>query len=77
MNRDAYQRLVDENRVWLAKQPATLERSHIDLIINQSVDYTYGVAERLFKAIEHGDEQHRAWLKAKLEEFFLPPASNA
>ena len=26
--------------------------------------------DRLFAAIEHGDEQHRAWLRAKMTEFY-------
>ncbi len=26
--------------------------------------------EELFKEIEHGDEEHRKWLKEKLDNFF-------
>jgi hypothetical protein len=31
-------------------------------------------AERLFATIAHGDDAHRAWLKAKLEEWFQAEA---
>lgn len=33
LNQPAFQRLIDENREWLGRQPRTLERDHIDLIL--------------------------------------------
>ena len=41
MNRHAYQQLIDEDIAWLEKQPRTLERDHIALIVRQSVDAEY------------------------------------
>lgn len=42
LNRETYERLIAENRAWLAKQPRTLERDHIDLILKASPDHEYG-----------------------------------
>ena len=41
MNRDAYQKLVDENIEWLMKQPRSLERDHIVEIVKCSVGMIY------------------------------------
>lgn len=41
LNRPAYQQLVDENVAWLKKQPRTLERDHVILIVGQSVGWLY------------------------------------
>jgi hypothetical protein len=32
-------------------------------------DYTELILNELFKEIEHGDDEHRKWLKDKIEEF--------
>lgn len=41
LTREAYQKLIDENRDWLAQQPRTLEREHIDAILKCAVEYEY------------------------------------
>jgi len=33
LNQSGFQQLIDENREWLGKQPRTLERDHIDMIL--------------------------------------------
>lgn len=33
LNQPAFQQLIDENREWLGRQPRSLERDHIDLIL--------------------------------------------
>jgi hypothetical protein len=42
MNREAYQKLVDENLQWLIQQPRSLERDHIEMILKASVNHEYG-----------------------------------
>lgn len=42
MNRAAYERLIAEDIEWLLKQPRTLERAHIELILRLSPDDQYG-----------------------------------
>lgn len=42
LNRQAYQKLVDEDLEWLSKQPRTLEREHIEIIVRNSVRAYYG-----------------------------------
>ncbi len=42
LNRPAYERLIRENIEWLDKQPRTLERDHIRMILDQAVEYEYG-----------------------------------
>lgn len=41
LNRQAYQQLVDEDVAWLEKQPRTLEREHVILIVKSSVGWLY------------------------------------
>lgn len=41
LNRAAYQRLVDENLKWLREQRRTLEREHIERIVEASVNLLY------------------------------------
>jgi len=41
LNRQAYQQLVDEDLAWLAQQPRTLERDHIEQIIRWSIRVLY------------------------------------
>jgi len=35
---DTYEKLITENLEWLKKQPRSLERDHIKLILDQEVD---------------------------------------
>ena len=42
VNREAYQKLIDEDIEWLMKQPRTLERDHIVSVLKNSVDRLYG-----------------------------------
>lgn len=41
VTRAAYEQLVNEDLVWLLKQPRTLERDHIEAIVRASVDAEY------------------------------------
>ena len=41
LNRQGYQKLVDEDLVWLKQQPRTLERDHIEMIVEQSPKVFY------------------------------------
>ena len=42
VNREAYQKLIDEDVEWLLKQPRTLERDHIVSVLKNSVERLYG-----------------------------------
>jgi hypothetical protein len=42
LNRKAYAQLIQEDIWWLLKQPRTLEREHILLILKHAVEYEYG-----------------------------------
>jgi len=42
INRKSFQRLIDENIEWLDKQERTLEREHIRVVLEASVDAHYG-----------------------------------
>lgn len=42
LNREGYEKLIQEDLEWLRKQPRTLEREHIELIVSQSPDQLYG-----------------------------------
>lgn len=42
LNRDAYAQLVAEDIAWLRKQPRSLEREHILLILQGSIKDEYG-----------------------------------
>lgn len=42
MNREAFERLIEENIAWLLKQPRTLERDHIEHILRDASNAYYG-----------------------------------
>ena len=42
VNREAYQKLIDEDIEWLLKQPRSLERDHIISVLKKSVERLYG-----------------------------------
>ena len=42
LNRRSYAQLIREDLEWLMKQPRTLEREHIRLILERAVEYEYG-----------------------------------
>ena len=42
INREAYQKLIDEDVVWILKQPRSLERDHIVSVLKNSVERIYG-----------------------------------
>ena len=42
VNREAYQKLIDEDIEWLLKQPRSLERGHIVSVLKNSVERIYG-----------------------------------
>ena len=37
---------------------------------NEVKEISYPTADSIYEAIKHGDEQHKAWLKQKLNELF-------
>ncbi len=41
MTREAYDKMIREDLAWLEKQPRTLEREHIILIVKHSADHEY------------------------------------
>ncbi len=47
LTRAAYEKMIAENREWLSRQPRTLEREHVDLILQRSADHEYGEASTL------------------------------
>lgn len=56
LNRDAFQKLIDEDLAWLLKQPRTLEREHIADTMKQAPDIYYGLIEW---AQSQGQSHHR------------------
>ena len=42
VNREAFEKLVREDKEWLLKQPRTLERIHIEEILDEIADLVYG-----------------------------------
>ena len=42
VNREAYQKLIDEDIEWLLKQPRSLERDHIVSVLKNNVEQIYG-----------------------------------
>ena len=42
VNREAYQKLIDEDIEWLMKQPRSLEHDHIVSVLKNSVERLYG-----------------------------------
>lgn len=58
LNRGAFEQLIKENLEWLAKQPPTLEREHIRMIVEQSPTAMYGA-----------DAAEMASLRAQVETF--------
>lgn len=42
LNRHSYAKLIQEDINWLMRQPHTLEREHIRLILERAIEYEYG-----------------------------------
>jgi hypothetical protein len=42
LNRQSYQKLIDEDIAWLLSQPRSLERDHIEIMLRWSVNAIYG-----------------------------------
>lgn len=47
LNRRAYERMIQEDLTWLMQQPRSLERDHIEAIINASADHEYGLKAKV------------------------------
>jgi hypothetical protein len=47
LSRDAYQDLIDGNLDWLAAQPMSLERTHIEMILRASPKHEYDDQDRI------------------------------
>lgn len=41
MNRDSYERMIEMDLEWLTKQPSSLERDHIEVIVRRSAEHEY------------------------------------
>ena len=41
LNREAYQKLIDEDIAWLERQPRSLERDHVIDVLRASVEHEY------------------------------------
>lgn len=66
MNKQAYQKLIDENVEWLLQQEKTLERDHIISIVKNSVTFYYEGLERQIEFFIANQYQARGiGLKAK------------
>lgn len=46
MNKQAYEKMIAEDLEWLAKQPRSLERDHIEYIVKGSVEHLYPTREQ-------------------------------
>ena len=46
LNRKGYEMLIKENLEWLLNQPRSLERNHIEDILNESINLLYGDKKR-------------------------------
>jgi len=47
LTRDAYEELIAEDLAWLEKQPRTLERDHVMLIVKRSASVEYDLVDAL------------------------------
>jgi hypothetical protein len=45
INKWAYEKLINEDIEWLLKQPRTLEREHIEVVLRHSPDRYYGIKD--------------------------------
>lgn len=45
LTRVAYKKLIDQDLEYLKKQPRTLERDHVLVILDKAVEYEYGPLE--------------------------------
>ena len=45
VNREVYQKLIDEDIEWILKQPRSLERDHIVSVFKNSIECIYGKAK--------------------------------
>jgi hypothetical protein len=57
LNKYAYQNLIAENTEWLLKQPRTLERDHIEVVLKASIDLLYPVQSPPAQPITHPDRE--------------------
>lgn len=75
VNRETYQRLIDEDISWLETVPRTLERDHVVLVLRQSVEHEYPTtapapapsrsADDIANALVHvaADADQQAWVE--------------
>jgi len=54
LNYDAYKKMIQENLDWLAKQPRTLERDHVEMIVKASLKHEYPAHASLQMLSDHG-----------------------
>lgn len=74
------QRLIDETSMEFADLDDLMSIwNHLPILVAHALHpataQQKAVAERLFKHIEHGDAEHRAWLKKELDAFFAKEAA--
>jgi Rad3-related DNA helicase len=56
----AYEELIQKNLAWLEKQPRTLEREHIILIVKESVACYYGKEDEIAELKTRAESAERA-----------------
>ena len=82
MNKSAFQKMIDENLEWLNKQPRTLERDHIEMILKESINYYYPTPKPVEKTPlqsegekkqlnEVSEEDAKKIIKAGYPSFFI------
>jgi hypothetical protein len=55
ITKSAYVQLIKENIAWLKTMPRTLERNHIMLIVEKSIDFYYPTSHPHFESVQpHG-----------------------
>ncbi len=55
LNKQAYTKLVLDDLAWLMNQPKSLERDHIALILNDSIDRMYPKEAQKIDGYHAGD----------------------
>lgn len=64
LNRHAYQRLINEDLEWLSRQPRSLEREHIEVIVRQSPEREYTRASSSAEGVRDYNAGYVAGLEA-------------
>src|SRR5688500_11977665 len=58
INRQAFRQAIEEDMRWLLRQPRTLERDHIELILKRAEEQYYGPEESADEPVESVRDQY-------------------